>query len=151
MDHSQLPFGMIVGRTMHEVFRVLRKKSSEEMEIKLSIEQFGLLHAINMKEEDVIQKDMAEMMGKDKSSILRIIDALEEKELVRRAPDKNDRRKNYILVTRKGERVIEEYIRIERQLVQELQEGLTAEELQTFQKVLNHIRFRAENYENPIS
>jgi len=147
MGHTQLPFGMIVGRTMHEVFRVLRKKSSEEMETKLTIEQFGLLHAVNMKQEDMIQKDMAEMMGKDKSSILRIIDALEEKELVRRAPDKNDRRKNFVMVTKKGERVIDEYIRIEKELVEELQEGLTEQELQVFQKVLNHIRGRAESYD----
>jgi len=126
------------------MFRVLKKQAFEQTEIKLSLEQFGLLHTINMKSEDVIQNDMAKMMGRDKSSILRLIDSLEEKELVRRVVDKNDRRKNYLMVTKKGEKIIEQYLEIEFKLVKELQDGLSKSDIETFYKVINHIKSNAE-------
>ena len=144
MNKQELPLGMVVGRMMHEMFRVLRKRTGAVAEIKLTIEQFGLLHAINMKNEDVIQQDMAEIMGKDKSAIYRVIDSLEEKELVRRVVDKNDRRKNFLMVTKKGEAVIEQYLEIEYKFNKELEEGLKESDIDTFYNVVNHFRNKAE-------
>ena len=144
MNKQELPLGLVVGRMMHEMFRVLRKRTGAVAEIKLTIEQFGLLHAINMKNEDVIQQDMAEIMGKDKSAIYRVIDSLEEKELVRRVVDKNDRRKNFLMVTKKGEAVIEQYLEIEYKFNKELEEGLKESDIDTFYNVVNHFRNKAE-------
>ena len=144
MKKQELPLGMIIVRMMNEMFRVLKKRTGERAEIKLTIEQFGLLHAINMKNEDVIQQDMADIMGKDKSAIYRVIDSLEEKELVRRVVDKNDRRKNFLMVTKKGEAVIEQYLEIEYKLIEELEEGLCKTDIDTFYNVVNHIRNKAE-------
>ena len=61
-----------IGKLVRETFRVLKKRINEQNddEIKLTNEQFGLLHLISIKEEDVIQKDMADCLGKDKSSVL---------------------------------------------------------------------------------
>lgn len=144
MEKQILPLGMIVGRMMHEMFRVIKKRNSEQAEIKITIEQFGLLHAINMNIDEVIQQDIANVMGKDKSSILRIIDSLEEKELVRRVVDANDRRKNYLKVTKKGEKVIKHYLKIEFELIDELQQGLTSSDMNTFYKVVNQMKSNAE-------
>lgn len=60
-----------------------------------------------MKGNDVIQKNMVDRMRKDKSTILRLIDSLERKKMVRRVVDANDRRKNYPLITKQEEKVIE--------------------------------------------
>ena len=51
-----------LGKMMREIFRALKKHLEEvtQLEVKISSEQFRLLHAISIKEEDVIQKDMAE-------------------------------------------------------------------------------------------
>ena len=144
MNEQELPLGMIVGRMMHAMFRVLKKRTSEVAETKLTIEQFGLLHAINMKIDDVIQQDMADIMGKDKSAIYRVLDSLEAKELVRRVVDMNDRRKNFLVVTKKGEEVIKQYLEIEFKLINELKEGLSKSDIDTFYKVVNHIRNKAE-------
>lgn len=131
-----------LGNMMREVIRVSKKRFEEQLheDIKISTEQIGLLHAISIKEEDVIQKDMAEVMGKDKSAILRLIDSLEEKELVRRVADLKDRRKNYLMVTKLGQRVIDQYMKVYFDLMEELQEGLTFSEIDAFHKVINHIK-----------
>ena len=134
---------MIVGKMMLEYFKVLKKRTGDQTDIILTIEQFGLLHALNQKDEDVIQKDMAEVMCKDKSAILRLIDTLEEKELVRRVVDLNDRRKNFLMVTKKGEKIIAQYLKIEKELTSEVKKGLTVEELATFYKVVSHIKEKA--------
>jgi len=143
MNKNNLPFIMIVGKMMHEYFKVLKKRTSDQSDIILTMEQFGLLHALNQKDEDVIQKDMAEIMYKDKSAILRLIDTLEEKELVRRVVDLNDRRKNFLMVTKKGEKIIAQYLKIEKELTTEIKNGLTEEELNTFYKVVSHMKEKA--------
>jgi len=144
MKKHEKPFGMVIGKMMREMGKVLKQRSAEQTETKLTIEQFILLHAINVHEEEVNQQDMAALMGKDKSSILRIIDSLEEKELVRRVVDQKDRRKNYLMTTKKAEKVLVQYLEIELNLERELTEGLTEEEIQIFYKVVNHIKSKAE-------
>ncbi len=144
MKQDNLPLGMVVGQMMHEMLRVLKKRDIEQAEVILSIEQHAVLHILYMRESDVILKEMADAMGKDKSAILRIIDVLEKKELVRRAVDQKDRRKKYLMVTKKGEQVIEEFLRIEAELRTELKEGLTKEDMKIFYKVVGHIKAKAQ-------
>jgi MarR family transcriptional regulator, transcriptional regulator for hemolysin len=144
MKKQSSPEIMMVGRLMFELLRVLKKRNVENAEIKITNEQVGLLHALSQQSEEVIQKDMAEVMGKDKSAILRLVDSLEEKELVRRVVDKNDRRKNYLVVTKKGERVLELYIKIVDELMKELEQGLHKSEIDTFYKVVTHFQNNVE-------
>ena len=144
MEHDNLPLGMVVGQMMHEMLKVLKKRDIEQAEVILSIEQHAVLHILNERDSDVILKEMADAMGKDKSAILRIIDVLEKKELVRRAVDPKDRRKKYLMVTKKGVQVIGQFLEIEAELRTELKEGLTKEEMKTFYKVVSHIKVKAE-------
>jgi MarR family transcriptional regulator, transcriptional regulator for hemolysin len=106
--------------------------------------QFVLLFKISEEKEEVTLKDMAEKLGKDKSAILRMIDLLEKKELVRRVVDQNDRRKNQLLVTKKGERLIAEFREVELELNCELMEGLSDADMLTFYKVVDHITVKAD-------
>lgn len=145
MDNNEkLPLGMIVGKMNREMFRVLRKRTNESSEIKLSIDQFGLLYGISTNSDDVVQQDMAIYMCKDKSTVLRLIDSLEDLKLVTRVVDSHDRRRNCLMVTDLGHEVIKQYLRIEFQLVEELQEGLSESDIETFYKVVQTVRKNAE-------
>jgi MarR family transcriptional regulator for hemolysin len=133
---------------LEDMFLAIKKRIKNQAEIKLKItrEQFKLLYAISQNKEEVIQADMADMMGKDKSTILRLIDSLETKELVRRVVDAKDRRKNYLMVTKKGEEIIKQYKHILKVMIEELQQGLNESELNTFYKVAAHFKSKAERY-----
>jgi len=144
MGNQKYPFGMTVGTMMHEVMRLLKKCASEDTNIKLSMEQLGLLLVISCNKDEVILQDIASLTGKDKSAVLRTIDSIEAKELIKRVSDTADRRKKYLMITKKGERVIEQYLEIELALTTELQKGLSEEEIATFYKVVNHIRDNAK-------
>jgi MarR family transcriptional regulator for hemolysin len=137
---------MEMGKLMHEAFRIFKKQADElkPEEIRISTDQFGLLLSISQKEEDVIQKDMARMMRKDKSSILRMIDSLEEKGLVRRVAAIEDRRKNYLMITKAGCRVKDQYLGVVSDIMKNLQQGLSQSEIDAFNKTLSHLRSNAE-------
>ena len=144
MENQKHPFGMALGSMMREVIRLLKKRILEQADIKLTTEQIGLLLVISMNKEEVIQQELACSLGKDKSAILRTIDLIEAKDLIKRVSDTADRRKKYLMITKKGERVIDQYLAIENELTILLQKGLTEEEIKTFYKVVDHIKANAK-------
>ena len=144
MKTLKMPLGMIVVNMLKPMFCVLEMRAAKQTGLKLTMPQFVLLFKISEEKEEVTLKDMAEKLGKDKSAILRMIDLLEKKELVRRAVDQNDRRKNQLLVTKKGERLIAEFREIESELNSELLEGLSDADMETFYKVVDHITVKAD-------
>jgi MarR family transcriptional regulator for hemolysin len=138
------PIGMLVGRMMKEFFRVMKKRSIDQTEEKLTIEQFRLLKVISLEHDELIQKDIAEILGKDESAILRMVDYLENRELLRRVVDINDRRKNRIMVSKKGERAIEQFVKVEMELTNELIDGLDDADIDAFLRVIAHIQAKAQ-------
>lgn len=143
MVKKELSVIMNFASMLQEVFRAFKNLTNTQSDTPLTIDQFGFLIAIYEKKEEVIQKDMAEVLGKDQSSILRIVDSLEKKELVRRVVDNSDRRKNFLIVTKKGDNVINQYLKIESQLDDKLYDGLSKSDIDAFHKVMDHIKNRA--------
>ena len=101
MKNEKRPLGMLVVDMLKSMFRVIESRAYEHTGMKLTMPQFALLHTISKESDEVILKDVAEKMGKDKSAIVRMVDQLEKKELLRRVVDQNDRRKNLLFITKK--------------------------------------------------
>lgn len=75
---------------------------------QITFEQMGVLYYISKNRgRKMIQQDVAELMNKTKSAVLRMIDILEEKKFLKRVAMLNDRRKNVIELTKKGWEIIE--------------------------------------------
>lgn len=138
---------MDLGKLLHQTMLKFKQRIQEQTseEILITHEHFGLLQTIKHMETDASQKEIAEKLCKDQSVVLRLIDSLEEKELVRRVVDKADRRKNYLLVTKTGERVLKEYTKIALDLMKDIEKGISEEDLEGFRKVLQHLHRNAEN------
>ena len=139
------PLALTLGGMLRELLRILKKRSTEQMDTKLTIEQIGLLMAIHNSKDEVIQQDMACSMGKDKSAILRTIDLIEAKELIKRVSDTTDRRKKYLMVTKKGEQVIDQFLQIDLVLTSELVHNISEQDLISFYKVVDLIKLNAKN------
>jgi len=92
------------------------------------------------------QQDLADVVHKDKTSITRIIDSMEKRDLVVRIPDRLDRRQNLIYMTNKGKRLQEELMQIFQQTSLEAQEGIDPEQYEIFKKVITEIH---RNLSNP--
>ena len=141
---KQTPLAVTIGGMMRELVRVIKKRAVEQLDEMLTMEQAHLLLAISFSKEDVIQQDIACTLGKDKSGILRVIDLIEAKDLIKRVSDTTDRRKKYLMITKKGERVVEQYLQIDRELSIELMNGISEEDMNVFFKVVNAIKSNAK-------
>jgi MarR family transcriptional regulator for hemolysin len=145
MEDTDRPLGFTIGRTLAEYFRSLKGRINEISDMRLTPEQLGMLYVLSREDEEVIQQKMAEKLGKDKSAVLRTIDNLESKELVRRIPSKSDRRMNQLFIRKKGESIVQRFLAAEFRFSKEILEGLSEEQINNFFIVLSHIRKKSEN------
>ena len=92
------------------------------------------------------QQDLADVVHKDKTSITRIVDCMERRDLVVRVHDRLDRRQNLIYLTNKGKRLQEELIQIVGKTSVEAYQGVAPEDLDTVRRVLARLH---DNLSNP--
>jgi len=142
MDSKKLPLIINIGLTKREL-HISFKKYIHELSIDIPFENFGLLFLADFKE-DLTQQDIADYMKKDKSAILRQIDNLEEKGLVKRVVDSQDRRRNILTITDKGKDFIKEIVEIEKKLFVDLQKDISSQDMDTFNRVLLQLRNNSE-------
>ncbi|NVJ52207.1 MAG: MarR family transcriptional regulator [Campylobacteraceae bacterium] len=105
----------------------------------IAIEQRATLEIIKY-EPNVNQTKIAQLLGKDKTTISRSLNSLEKKELITRESDtQNDKRSNKIKLTKKGEKILDET----RPFVTNFREGLnskiTEEEHKLFFEILDKL------------
>ena len=125
--------GKLLLRSINEAFAGITSE--------ITFEQMGVLYYISRNTgKELIQQDIAEIMEKTKSAILRSLDILEEKGFVKRLSVPGDRRKNVIELTSAGKAVIDKMH--QKFLGQDvlLKEGITDDELQTCMCVLSKIQ-----------
>lgn len=107
----------------------------------ITFEQMGVLYYISRNtEKEMIQQDLAELMDKTKSAVLRSIDILEEKGFVKRLSVAGDRRKNVIEITNTGKAIIEKMHTVFLEQDTVLKEGIPEEELKVCMSVLQRIQ-----------
>jgi DNA-binding MarR family transcriptional regulator len=107
----------------------------------VTFEQMGVLYFISRSNnKEMIQQDIAAVMDKTKSAILRSIDILEEKGFLRRLPVAGDRRKNLIELTDSGKAIIEKMHNVFMEEDNILKQGIAQEDLDTCMCVLSKIQ-----------
>lgn len=93
---------------------------------------------------EVTPQGLADFMNKDKPAIMRILDAMEEQELVVCPMLEEDKRKKIITVTKKGKEFLKEIVLKEKKMFKELGNGITAADMIIFNRVLCRIRENAK-------
>ncbi len=107
---------------------------------EITFEQMAVLYFISRSAgKDVIQQDIAELMDKNKSAILRSIDILEQKGYVKRVQVAGDRRKNVLEITENGKTVIYKMHEIFLRQDEVLTHGIEETSLKTCMDVLNEV------------
>ena len=116
---------------------------------EITFEQMGVLYFLsrNNGKKDMIQQDIAEIMDKNKSAVLRSVDILEQKGFVKRVPAAGDRRKNVVALTDNGKRVIDKMHEFFLEQDTTLKEGIGEAELSICMKVLSRIQFKCRSNE----
>jgi DNA-binding MarR family transcriptional regulator len=135
--------GLILGSTLSAIHKMVNQILTEN-NIPVTINQIILLFMLNNnKASGTIQQDIAELMGKDKSAILRTTDILEKKNIVKRKKYPNDRRKKIVVLTKKGEEVLNNFIAIESLIADRLRKNISKTDYSVMLKVIMQIKKNA--------
>jgi len=129
--------------TVKDIQRALKRFASGS-NVDIPAESLGILLTVHYSDTEAIQQDIADIVKKDKSAVLRQIDNLEKKNLVQRIVAPSDRRRNIIHITDEGLNLINEVNNKLYEIQFLLSDGLEASDLDIFYKVLSHFRAKAK-------
>lgn len=136
--------GTTIGKLRNKLHPLMKQRYAAEANIKLTVEEFILLTMIRAKTDQILQ-NIAIATGKNKSVVMRMIDSLEKKGLVKRTVNPEDRRENLLSTTDMGEQVVAEYHKIEKKLSYELLKGIPDEKVEVFFEVVEEISRRTNS------
>lgn len=108
--------------------------------LDITPDQWGMLDALADHGEAMTQAELADELGREKTVVLRQIDALERRGLLVRTADPHDRRKRGLVMTDEGQRVRGEAKAIVDGLMAELVGDTPAEELRRVVEALDEMR-----------
>jgi len=140
LNYEPVPY--LLGLTLKSYKNRLTAEFREH-QLELGFEQFVTLHFLSSEDEDPTQQDLANHLQKDKSSILRQINTLIDREYVIRIQDRQDKRKKKLILTGKGHETLAFMRHIGKDVEEELLSGIAPESLSTFREVMKKIQANA--------
>ena len=134
---SDINLGMLIG----QVHRLSTKKfvqNSHDSGLDISMDQWIELGPI-WENEGLSHKEISEYCLKDKTSVTKIIDTLEKKNLVVRVSDQLDHRVKRVVLSNKGKELFLQAIPIMELTRDQLREGITEQDIESLRSVLTKI------------
>ena len=138
---ASLKFHMNMGMLINSAQRAMTKKfvqNATDSGLDISLDQWMVLGPI-WQLESASQKELGEMCLKDKTSVTRIIDALEQKNLVVRVEDQIDHRVKRVVLTNAGKQLFFDVLPIMEKTREEVRKDITDKDIETFKVVLSKI------------
>ncbi len=127
-----------LGKTMKMIDNHIQDLFYEQ-NISLTKTQWILLKKLHEKD-GVPQQELAFLTGRDKTSLTRLVNTMEKKNLVARIPSKLDKRINHIFLTKNGESLFKESLPIIEKFITALQENISQEEINSTIAVIKKVQ-----------
>jgi DNA-binding MarR family transcriptional regulator len=140
MDNNGLP----LPAAFHKMALIMRGKMQDRLlNEKWFPKSFrspciGLVHGIGSMG-PISQKEIANWLGLDPSDVVSLIDILENEELVMRTRDLNDRRKQMLSLTRKGEELRKKLQIVGNEVMRDVLSPLDDKEVEIFRSMLQRV------------
>jgi DNA-binding MarR family transcriptional regulator len=127
--------GFIIYRTALAMKAALQR-TLKERGFDITPEQYGILHVL-WEEEGLSQREIGNILFKDKPNVSRMLDALERKRLIFRQP--TNRRRYAVFLTEEGKGLTEKILPIGLELRDKAINGLLVREVEALENTLNKI------------
>jgi DNA-binding MarR family transcriptional regulator len=125
---AEAPVAEFTGQLLFRLWRASHLRASEVLEsIGLTPALFALLNVIGARE-GAIQQQLGSALGIDRSTMVSLIDQLEDAGLANRRPSTTDRRAREVVITSKGRRLLQRAREMLSQAEAEVLRGLSDEE-----------------------
>ncbi|WP_304543380.1 MarR family winged helix-turn-helix transcriptional regulator [Sulfurimonas microaerophilic] len=137
-----------IGYQTNLVATILKTSFTKLIQPRFGIaaEQFATLKIIN-EEQDVTQTKIADLLGKDKTTVGRSIESLIKKGLLIREESVMDKRANRVFLTPEAKEILAGANKIGLQYNEALKEKISEKELEVYFKVLKTILQESKNIE----
>lgn len=132
---SDIPLGRSLGLIAKRYLSIMYKDLSH-LDIGTN---FIVINLIEKTGGVLNQQELADLCGMDKTNMLRSIDTLQQKGLVKREKKADDRRAYVIKLTPKGEKIVPTIYKTFRALNKKAFEGLSERQVNTFYKTMETI------------
>jgi DNA-binding MarR family transcriptional regulator len=125
---AEAPVSEFAGQLFFRLWRASHVRAATTLEsVGLTPALFGLLNVIGARE-GAIQQELGTTMGIDRTTMVSLIDQLEDAGLAKRRPSAKDRRAREIAITAKGRRALERARGLLSQAEDEVLAGLSSRE-----------------------
>jgi DNA-binding MarR family transcriptional regulator len=104
----------------------------------ITVEQWMIMLLL-WQENGQYQRQLAQNIGKDKTTVTRLVDGLERRDLVVRKPGSRDRRQKAVYLTPRGKKLERDLIPLGIANAQQAQKGISPEELSVCKDVLRRV------------
>ena len=129
--------GTLIGKTRRALVNRINQEFSSAG-FPITMEQWITLTQLDIGE-CKCQKNLADIMAKDKTSLTRMVHGLEKKGMVKRITDNNDRRHKWVRLTKKGSDTREHLTSIVNRIGKISEQGINANQKDNCRKVLSKI------------
>ena len=144
---ASLEFHMSMGMLINSAPRAMTKRfvqNAMKSGLDISLDQWMVLGPI-WQLESASQKELGEITLKDKTSITRLVDILEKKNLVVRVEDQIDHRIKRVILTNAGKQLFFDVLPIMEKTREEVRKDISDQDIETFKKVLSSIIVNLED------
>ena len=144
---ASLEFHMSMGMLINSAHRAMTKRfvqNAMKSGLDISLDQWMVLGPI-WQLESASQKELGEITLKDKTSITRLVDILEKKNLVVRVEEQIDHRIKRVILTNAGKQLFFDVLPIMEKTREEVRKDISDRDIETFKKVLSSIIVNLED------
>ena len=134
---NDINLGMLIGQ-VHRLSTKRFVQNSHNSGLDISMDQWIVLGPI-WENDGLSHKEISEYCLKDKTSVTKIIDTLEKKNLVVRVSDQLDHRVKRVVLSNKGKELFLQAIPIMELTRDQLREGITEQDIESLRSVLTKI------------
>ena len=144
---ASLKFHMSMGMLINSAHRAMTKRfvqNAMKSGLDISLDQWMVLGPI-WQLESASQKELGEITLKDKTSITRLVDILEKKNLVVRVEDQIDHRIKRVILTNAGKQLFFDVLPIMEKTREEVRRNIPDQDIEIFKSVLSRIILNLED------
>ena len=124
--------------TAQQKLRTYLKKMMTKENVRVTTAQAGILFLLKQKDGRTMS-ELSQILSIDNSTITGLVDRLEKTGLVRRNASPYDRRASHVFVNPQGIEEVDKAKRVIRMVNQEIKNGFSAEELESFNRILKSL------------
>jgi len=129
--------GFLIGHTGRALKNSIRKAFAEHG-FEITSEQWGILMFLWAKD-GITQQELSAIISKEKTTVVRLIDNMEKRNIIIRVHDTEDRRSNLIYLTEEGKSLREKLVPIAVNELRKALKDLSEKEVDTLTTLLKKV------------